>query len=117
MGGNAPHLGHADAETRKRLLRASGFALCMPMVNASLKVLYSQKRISTAPGENALQLDAATRAAVKDFQGKNGLDADGIPGQNTQKKLAEVVAGLGGGAAAPAPAAHPGGPGAAPAPA
>ncbi len=104
MGGSAPHLGHADAETRKRILRASGYALCMPMVSASLDVLFARKLIGTKPGDDPV-LDDAMRAAVKDFQKKYGLDADGIPGPNTQKKLADVVSSLG--EAAPSPAPQP----------
>jgi len=94
MNGKAPHLGHADTETRRRLLRAAGFAASMPIVNVSLRVLHEQKLISTAPGDNPIQLDDATRASVKDFQRKKGLDPDGIPGQMTQAKLAEAIRGL-----------------------
>jgi putative peptidoglycan binding protein len=94
MNGKAPHLGHADAETRRRLLRAAGFAAAMPIVNVSLRMLQAQKVIATAPGDNPIQLDDATRASVKDFQQKKGLDPDGIPGQMTQAKLAEAIRGL-----------------------
>src|SRR5262249_50881795 len=94
MNGKVPQPGHADAETRKRLLRAAGFAVLMPMVNVTLVLLHAHKRISTPPGDNPMQLDDATRASVKDFQRKNGLDPDGIPGQLTQAKLAEALRGL-----------------------
>jgi len=94
MAGKAPHLGHADPETRRRLLRAAGFAAAMPVVNVSLQLLHTHKLISAAPGDKPIELDDATLASVKDFQRQNGLDADGIPGQMTQEKLAQAIRGL-----------------------
>lgn len=50
------------------------------------------------------ELGPKTRAAVKDFQSKNGLDADGIPGPATSKKLVEKTTGA---PQPPAPAPTP----------
>jgi len=91
MGGKAPSLGHADPETRKRLATSAAAALMMPLVNASLQALFQKGKLKARPGANPAQLDAETKAAVKEFQKSSGLAADGIPGKGTQEKLAAAV--------------------------
>lgn len=91
MKGAVPQLGHADPTTRQRLARAAASALAMPMVNAALTLAHARGIIEAAPGANPLQLDDATRAAVKEFQRKKGLEPDGIPGHDTQEKLSALL--------------------------
>jgi len=91
MRGDVPQLGHPDPKTRQRLAHTAAVALAMPMVNAALQIAHQHGEIQAAPGENAMQLDDATRAAVKEFQKKKGLEADGIPGQNTQVHLSAYM--------------------------
>jgi len=91
MKGDVPKLGHADPKTRARVAKAAASAAAMPMVNAALHLAYERGEIRSAPGRAPMQLDDATRAAVKDFQKKKGLDADGIPGPQTQEKLSAYM--------------------------
>ena len=91
MKGDVPQLGHADPKTRERLAHTAAVAMAMPMVSAALHLAHSRGDIQAAPGTNSMQLDPATRAAVKEFQKKQGLDADGIPGPNTQEKLSAYM--------------------------
>jgi hypothetical protein len=91
LGGEVPHLGHADPKTRDVLTRYAAYSMMMPMVHASLGVLSAQGELEKKPGDDPLLLDDATREAVKEFQGKHKLDADGIPGPITQKALARAV--------------------------
>ena len=90
-GQSPPQLGHADPETRKRIARAAGSAMMMPLVGAALQALYKSGGLTTAPGDDVSKLDDKNRAAVKEFQQKNGLEVDGIPGPATQAKLAEAM--------------------------
>lgn len=102
MGGKAPSPGHADPKTRKLLAEIAAWAVGMPMVHAALQALAQAGKLTRQPGSNPLQLDDATRASVKEFQSKYGCDVDGIPGPQTQKKLAESLKDLGGAPAQPA---------------
>jgi peptidoglycan hydrolase-like protein with peptidoglycan-binding domain len=86
-----PQPGHADPATRKRLALFAGWALGMPMVNLGLRMLHNAGELKHAPGVELARLDDATRAAVKEFQEKKGLDVDGIPGTKTQRKLVEAM--------------------------
>jgi peptidoglycan hydrolase-like protein with peptidoglycan-binding domain len=90
-GAPPPQLGHADPETRKRIARAAGSAMTMPLVGAALQYLFKNGQLATQPGDDPAKLDEKNRAAVKEFQKKNGLEVDGIPGPNTQSKLAEAM--------------------------
>jgi peptidoglycan hydrolase-like protein with peptidoglycan-binding domain len=69
----------------------AAYAVMMPMVNAALRFLHARGRLSKAPGDQPVQLDGATRECVKEFQKKHGLDVDGVPGQHTQKALAQAM--------------------------
>ena len=91
MKGAVPQLGHADPNTRARIAKAAASAAAMPMVNAALQLAHERGEIQSAPGSDPAQLDDATRAAVKEFQTKKGLDADGIPGPLTQGKLSAYM--------------------------
>ena len=91
MNGNVPHLGHADANTRKVMGYWAAYAMGMPMVNVGLRTLVKKGKHKKLPGDNPMQLDDDTRASVKEFQRKHDLGADGIPGEHTQKKLVEVL--------------------------
>jgi len=91
MKGDVPKLGHADPKTRARIAKAAATAAAMPMVNAALHLAHERGEIRSAPGTDPMQLDSATRAAVKEFQQKKGLDPDGIPGHDTQEKLSAYM--------------------------
>ncbi|HYV65963.1 MAG TPA: peptidoglycan-binding domain-containing protein [Myxococcales bacterium] len=92
MNGDVPQLGHADPKTRGRIAKAAASAAAMPMVNAALQLAHQSGEIDSAPGADPMQLDDATRAAVKEFQGKQqGLDVDGIPGPLTQARLSAFM--------------------------
>ncbi len=103
-GEKVPQPGHADPSTRKRLAIFAGWALAMPMVNVGLRLLHDRGELKHAPGDDVARLDDATRAAVKEFQEKKGLDVDGIPGTKTQGKLVEAMKAAG----AKTPQAAPG---------
>jgi peptidoglycan hydrolase-like protein with peptidoglycan-binding domain len=91
MKGDVPKLGHADPKTRARIAKAAASATAMPMVNAALHLAFERGEIHSAPGTDPMRLDDATRAALKEFQKKKGLDADGIPGHETQEKLSAYM--------------------------
>ena len=94
LGGKVPHPGHADEATRAVVARYAQYSLGMPVVHVSLTKLALHGQLTKKPGDNALQLDAATKEAVKEFQQKNKLVADGLPGPATQKALAAALASL-----------------------
>jgi hypothetical protein len=91
MKGEVPKPGHADPKTRARIAKAAASAAAMPMVNAALHLAHQRGEIQSEPGAEPMQLDDATRAAVKEFQQKKGLDPDGIPGPKTQEKLSAYM--------------------------
>ena len=78
----------------------AAYAMGMPMVNTCLRALVKQGRSRRCRATTSSSSTTRRRRRRKEFQQKYKLDADGIPGKHTQKKLSEVV----GDAGTPAPA-------------
>ncbi len=57
-------------------------------VEQALQEFYAAKWITTDPGSADNINDAQSQAAIKEFQGKFGLDADGIAGPKTKAMMA-----------------------------
>lgn len=60
-------------------------------IEQRLKVLWRLGMIGVDPGNPDNTMDDQTRAAIRDFQERNGLTVDGIPGRRTKEKLREKI--------------------------
>ncbi len=83
--------GYADRTTRYKLRLALGWTRYQHEVEAGLQRLFAAGKLDVDPGEANGVNDEKSRAAIKAFQGKNGLKVDGISGPATRKAVAKAL--------------------------
>ncbi|HVY61499.1 MAG TPA: peptidoglycan-binding protein, partial [Planctomycetota bacterium] len=84
--------GYADRKTRDQLRKAVSWSKLQGDVEEGLKELYVRGVLKTDPGPPDAVNDEQSRSVVKEFQGKYGLEQDGLAGPATRAKLKQVLA-------------------------
>ncbi len=84
--------GIAGPKTRAAIAKHLPACLQQQFAQLFLGLLFNGGKLTGDPGPPDGTNHAQTRAAVKDFQAKNGLDPSGLPDQDTLTKLQEAVA-------------------------
>jgi peptidoglycan hydrolase-like protein with peptidoglycan-binding domain len=83
--------GYADRKTRDMIKKAIGWTAYQHDVEVGLQKLFALGKLDKDPGVPNGINEAESRDAIKAFQAKHGLKADGIAGPKTRATVAKAI--------------------------